>query len=160
SRGREVLDVGGFVVGTLWYISPEQIRGQFVDARADLYALGCVLYECVTGQPPFALADAHAAFDAHLYQLPWPPSQLVDGVPPALDTLVLRLLQKTPEDRIGHADDVAAALAELGADGWDEAEAPRPQPYLYRPGFSGRADAVAELGRAVDGARARHGACV
>jgi len=52
--GRETLEIAGRVVGTTHYMAPEQIRGEMVDARADLYALGCILYEAVCGRPPFS----------------------------------------------------------------------------------------------------------
>jgi serine/threonine protein kinase len=135
---RKALEVGGEMVGTVTYMAPEQILGDFVDARADLYSLGCILAELVTGRPPFAGADRVEIGRAHLHAEPLPPSELAGGLTLPLDDLALRLLPKRPRDRIGHANDVALALAELGAAIDAPAEAPAPRAYLYRPGFAGR----------------------
>jgi serine/threonine protein kinase/tetratricopeptide (TPR) repeat protein len=140
--GREALEVVAQMQGTLEYMSPEQIRLEVIDARSDLYALGCILYEVVTGRCPFLGRGKKELMARHQYEEPVPPSRLVAGVPPALDALVLRLLAKRPRDRIGHADDVAAMLEQLGA-GADEPEAPRageaaPRPHLYRSQLHGR----------------------
>ncbi len=159
-RGRESLDVGGFVVGSPSYMAPEQIRGEFVDARADLYALGCLLYEGICGRPPFADGPLGEIYDQHLNATPVPPSERAAGVPPELDRLVMRLLAKRPPDRLGYADDVAAALAELGAAGWPDGGLAPARPYLYRAGFAGRADVLASLSEALDEAKAGAGRCV
>jgi serine/threonine protein kinase len=153
THGREVLEVGGGLVGSDAYMAPEQIRGELVDARADLYALGCILHEAVTGQPPFVDARAGRVLVQHLHRAPVPPSHRVGGLPEALDALVLRLLEKRPEERLGYAEDVAVALCALGA----EREAPAPWPrapaYLHRPGFSGRAEVLRTLRQGIDRAR-------
>ena len=151
NEGREVLDALGATGGTLAYMAPEQIRGEAVDARADLYALGCILYELVAGRPPFVASTADDFVRAHLGETPAPLSRFAPGTPEALDALVVRLLAKRPDERIGYADDVAAALARLGAEVAPEPDLPRPRAYLYRPAFAGRADALADL----DGAVAR-----
>ncbi|EYF01028.1 serine/threonine-protein kinase [Chondromyces apiculatus] len=150
-RGELELQFGGKPMGSPAYMAPEQVRGDLVDARADLYALGCMLYEAVTGSVPFMAANAALVLSMHLYATPLPPSSLVEGVPPALDALLMRLLQKRPEDRLGYADDVAAALGALGGDDIDLVaapawqRAPKPQPYLYRPGLAGRGEALRTL---------------
>ncbi|MFN7971582.1 MAG: protein kinase [Acidobacteriota bacterium] len=136
---REALEKWGDVAGTLTYMAPEQARGELVDARADLYSLGCILYELVTGRPPFV---GKQILDKHQRMEPVRPSQLVDGVPPALDDLLLRLLAKQPRHRLGHADDLAAALAKLGAETSGTIQGPRPRAYLYRSGFAGRRDVL------------------
>nr|QKW93877.1 serine/threonine-protein kinase PknK [Vitiosangium cumulatum] len=157
---REVLQVGGSVVGSEAYMAPEQIRGDFVDARTDLYALGCILYEAVTGQPPFvASRSAGGVLHQHLRRQPLPPSRVVEGLPPELDALVSRLLAKRPQERLGYAEDVAAALTALGA-GAEEPDTPRPAPYLYRPDFSGRGEVLERLARALEEASRGHGGCV
>jgi tetratricopeptide (TPR) repeat protein/predicted kinase len=142
---RETLEAGGAMTGTAAYMAPEQILGEPIDARADLYALGCILYELVAGRPPFVGASAAQVIRAHVRSVPEPVSGRVDGVSADLDALILRLLAKRPRDRPGHADDVGAALAALG--GQDEASAPGPKPraYLYRPGFSGRDEVLRSL---------------
>jgi len=138
TRGREILDANSAAIGTVTYMAPEQIRGEFVDARSDLYSLGCILYECLTGLPPFAGVPPSGILQAHLYQAPPPPSELAEGVSSALDRLVLRLLQKEPSHRLGYVDDVALALdAELQNHAREEPSSPRPS-YIYRPPFVGR----------------------
>ncbi len=140
--GRETLDLDAGAFGTILYCAPEQIRGESVDARADLYSIGCILYELLTGHLPFRADSAAELARMHLEARPTPPSALVDGIAPELDTLVVKLLAKQPRARLGYADDLAVALRRLGA-----AQISRPGPpsrsYLYHPGFSGR---EAELG--------------
>jgi serine/threonine protein kinase len=150
AAGREVVDVGSQMVGTTGYMAPEQISGERVDARCDLYALGCMLYEALTGTVPFVGRNAMEVVGMHLMKAPEPPSRRVDGVPPALDELVLRLLAKSPRDRIGHADDVAQALWEIararaGGDARPTVPIVKPSAYLYRPALVGRDDALATL---------------
>jgi tetratricopeptide (TPR) repeat protein len=155
-HGREALEVGGAILGSAPYMAPEQIRGDFVDARADLYALGCILYEALTGRPPFVSAEGRSSIAQRFLGAPVPPSERVGGVPAALDALVLRLLEKRPEDRPGYADDVAAALASVGAGG-APARPRRLQAYLFRPGFSGRTQALVALMERMDQARRGEG---
>jgi eukaryotic-like serine/threonine-protein kinase len=163
---REALASASFAGGTVYTMSPEQIRGELVDARADLYALGCILYELLTGRPPFSGQHAAHVLWQHLNAEPERPSELVPDVPEALDVLVLRLLAKQPRERFGHADDVATALGRLGAEhsaapGSDLApERPRPRAYLYRPSFAGREEALAELEPHLDRLEAGGGALV
>jgi len=148
--GREVVDVGAQMVGTTGYMAPEQISGERVDARCDLYALGCMLYEALTGSVPFVGRTAMEVVGMHIMQPPVPPSARVDGVPPALDQLVMRLLAKSPRERIGHADDVASALwqisrARQGSEARLSMPIVKPSAYLYRPGIIGREECVATL---------------
>lgn len=145
TAGRESLDTREETGGTLAYMAPEQIRGEFVDARADLYALGCILYECTTGSPPFRGKRATALIDAHLYSSPVPPNRLVRGIPAALESLILRLLAKRAQDRLAHAQDVAAVLEEIGVGGGSWGSEWTPRAYLYRPEFTGRREALATL---------------
>ena len=137
--GREALAVGGTIVGTTHYMSPEQIRGELVDARADLYSLGCILYEALCGRPPFLGASASGILSMHLYEAPVPPSAREPSVPLWLNSLVLGLLAKDPRARIGYAGDVAALVRRaLGATPPGE-DAPA---YVYRPRMIGRAGEV------------------
>jgi serine/threonine protein kinase len=150
---REALAAVGFTAGTVSTMAPEQIRGELVDARADLYSLGCILYELVTGRPPFVDEAPVQVLWQHLNAEPEAPSKLVGDVPEGLEELILRLLAKNPRERLGHADDVAAALGRLGAEdgpgtGSSEGEAwPKARAYLYRPGFAGREEPLSELER-------------
>ncbi len=105
----------GDVVGTLEYVAPEQITGDEVEARADLYSLGCVLYESLTGQSPFPRATDVALLWAHVHEEPTPPSQARPELPRALDTVFARALAKDPSRRYASAGElVAAARSALG----------------------------------------------
>jgi Leucine-rich repeat (LRR) protein/tRNA A-37 threonylcarbamoyl transferase component Bud32 len=101
------------VVGTPAYMAPEQAAGQAVDGRADLFSLGCVLYELCTGERPFAAADALAVLHRLATHTPAPLRQVNPAVPVALSDLVMQLLAKNPEDRPGSAQAVAEALQSI-----------------------------------------------
>ena len=158
--GRESLEVAGKVEGTPEYMSPEQIRGEYVDARADLYAVGCILYEGVTGQVPFRAGTAGGTLRAHVKVPPTPPRDLRPDVPEALNDLILHLLAKKAGDRLGYARDIIATLGRLGCPSTGWATAPPSRDYLYRPGFVGRSSTVSELERHVRRAVARPGHCI
>ncbi|HSM18117.1 MAG TPA: protein kinase [Gemmatimonadales bacterium] len=89
----------GMIVGTPTYMSPEQLTGEEVDARTDLYAVGVVLYEFLTGQLPLTAPTVMALFAKVLSEEPERPGTLVEGVPAGLDELIMHLLAKRPEDR-------------------------------------------------------------
>jgi serine/threonine-protein kinase len=112
---------GDVVVGTLAYAAPEQLTGDAVDARTDVYALGCVLQECLTGRPPFTVEDDHALIVAHLEAAPPAPSSLRPGLPPALDGVLARALAKTRDRRYRSCGELAAAARQAAAQ-------PRPVP--------------------------------
>lgn len=154
---REALEASGSAAGTIPYMSPEQLRGEFLDARSDLYSVGCLLYELVVGAPPFSGAPRQV-MTGHLETPPVPPSERVSGVPARLERVILRLLSKNLNDRYGHADEVAAELAELAEDVARLSEFPPARPYLYRPRFVGREALLQHLvmlrERAADGAGA------
>ena len=86
----------GHWVGTLDYVAPEQIRGERIDARADVYASGCLLFYMLTGSVPFAREGDEARLWAHLSEPPPKPSERVDGLPPAFDDVIERALAKNP----------------------------------------------------------------
>ncbi|MFG2501832.1 protein kinase [Streptomyces sp. NPDC048441] len=102
----------GFIVGTPPYMAPEQARGH-PEPRSDLYALGCVLFELITGQLPFQAPDTVGYLSAHLTQEPPAPSSVSPDIPSAWDDLVLNLLRKDPDHRYAHATDLAQALHQL-----------------------------------------------
>lgn len=103
------------VMGTAQYLSPEQARGEVVDARSDLYSAGVLLYELLTGRPPFTGESAVAIAYQHVSEMPVPPSQVDSGVSPEIDAVVLRALAKRPDDRYQSAiefrADVERAIA-------------------------------------------------
>ena len=103
----------GAILGTPAYMAPEQGRGEAVDARADLFSLGCVLYAMAAGRPPFQAPDSVSLLVAVATEEPAPPRQLNPAVPPALSDLILRLLAKKPDDRPPSARAVAEALRAL-----------------------------------------------
>jgi len=131
--------------GTPFYMSPEQVEARPVDPRSDLYSLGCLLFEVLTGRPPFVGETPYDIAYARTRTLAPLPSEFAD-VPRELDGLVARLLETRPEDRFGDATEVAARLADhLGVDparptGW-----PAPRGYLFRPELAGRTQAVEAL---------------
>src|SRR5688572_3668944 len=107
---RSTLTATGTSIGTPAYMAPEQAAGESVDHRADLYALGVVAYEALTGHPPFEGRSAQQLLAAHATQSPEPVERRRASVPPALASLVMRLLEKNPADRPQTADVALAAL--------------------------------------------------
>ncbi|MGW9437014.1 protein kinase domain-containing protein [Streptomyces sp. NPDC055607] len=103
----------GTVIGTPQYLSPEQALGRTVDPRSDLYSVGCLLYELVTGTVPFAGDSALSIAYAHVQQAPRIPSTLNPALPPAVDALVLRAMQKDPSARFPGAAEMLAAVDEV-----------------------------------------------
>ena len=103
-------------LGTASYMSPEQIRADTLDGRADLWALGVVLYEMLTGRRPFRGDERVAIADAILYRQPELPSMYRRDIPEALERLVLRLLEKDPTMRHATADEVRRDLVRTGRD--------------------------------------------
>ena len=87
------------VMGTAQYLSPEQARGEIVDARSDLYSTGVLLYELLTGRPPFTGESAVSVAYQHVSEMPTPPSQIDDGVSPEIDLIVLAALAKRTDER-------------------------------------------------------------
>ncbi|MCI4673990.1 Stk1 family PASTA domain-containing Ser/Thr kinase [Candidatus Mycolicibacterium alkanivorans] len=101
------------VIGTAQYLSPEQARGESVDARSDVYSLGCVLYEILTGQPPFIGDSPVAVAYQHVREDPVPPSQKHPGISPELDAVVLKALAKNPDNRYQTAAEMRSDLVRV-----------------------------------------------
>jgi eukaryotic-like serine/threonine-protein kinase len=98
------------VIGTAQYLSPEQARGERVDSRSDLYSTGCLLYELLTGRPPFTGDSPVAIAYQHVRENPIPPSRVDPDVPAWADAIVLKAMAKSPADRYQTAADMRADL--------------------------------------------------
>src|SRR4051794_211347 len=111
--GASQMTEAGSIVGTAQYLSPEQARGAPVDPRSDLYSLGIVLYEMLTGKVPFTGDTPVEIAMKHLSQIPEPPSKLRANVPHDLDAIVMRALAKDPDQRYASAEEMDADLARV-----------------------------------------------
>jgi hypothetical protein len=111
SSSSSTLTETGSVLGTPVFLAPEQALGEAVDGRTDVYALGAVLFACLTGRPPFVEHTLTAMLLAHAQKAPPPPSLFVSGLPTGTDEVVLRCLQKKPEQRYASAKDMGDAVA-------------------------------------------------
>jgi serine/threonine-protein kinase len=108
------LTTTGTTMGSLYYMSPEQVRGEVVDYRSDVYSVGVSLYEMVTGQRPFQSDSDVAIMAAHLQQMPKPPIELRPGLPKALSDVIMTAMAKNPAQRFQSADAFRAALKTVG----------------------------------------------
>jgi serine/threonine-protein kinase len=100
----------GQMVGTPAFMAPEVVQGAEADARADVYALGVVLYQMLTGRTPFRAETPLALLHAHVHTPPPPPRTVMPGLPPAVDQVMLRALAKEPSERFQSAGALARAL--------------------------------------------------
>jgi serine/threonine protein kinase len=108
------LTLEGQTVGTCRYMAPEQITGDAeLTGAADLYALGCILYRAIVGEPAFDGESIIDIFEAHLYSEPRPPAAVAEDCPEDLSNLILRLLAKEPHDRLASANEVKEALEDI-----------------------------------------------
>jgi tRNA A-37 threonylcarbamoyl transferase component Bud32 len=115
------------VIGTAQYLSPELARGERVDARSDLYSTGCLLYELLTGRPPFTGDSPVAIAYQHVRENPIPPSRIDPEIPPWADTIVLRAMAKAPKDRYQSAAEMRADI-QRALSGMMTGAAPAPVP--------------------------------
>jgi eukaryotic-like serine/threonine-protein kinase len=122
----------GSVLGTLHYMSPEQVRGERVDARSDLYSTGVTLYEIVTGRRPFDGSTEYEVMTSHLEQVPTLPSDINPAIPYSLSMTVLKSLAKDPAERFQSATDFLNALTHILLD-----ETPTLQTLAIQPGSPG-----------------------
>jgi len=134
---RPRLSVTGALLGTPAYMPPEQLQGERVDGRSDLYALGCMLHELATGRPLFDGA-LMAVLSQQLYAQPTPASELNPAVPRGLERFILRLVAKNRDDRPATAEDARAELDGLMAPGSIASRPDDPLRALAHAGFVGR----------------------
>jgi eukaryotic-like serine/threonine-protein kinase len=151
----------GMMVGTYYYMPPEQALGGEVTPRADLYSVGAMLYEMVTGRPPFLGDDSVAIIGQHINTPPVSPNWHRPDLPPPLAALIMRLLEKDPQKRPATAKEVLEVIEaiEAGKDGELSAEASRvlAENPLYRRVFVGREPELRQLQSAFDGAASGQG---
>ena len=113
------------VIGTAQYLSPEQARGETVDARSDIYSAGCLLYELLVGRPPFIGESPVSVAYQHVREAPIPPSQLDPVVTPDINAVTLKALAKDPADRYQSAREMKADIARVLAGQQATAMVPR-----------------------------------
>ncbi|HEV2640539.1 MAG TPA: Stk1 family PASTA domain-containing Ser/Thr kinase [Actinocrinis sp.] len=130
------------VVGTAQYLSPEQAKGERIDARSDLYSTGCLLYELLTGRPPFIGDSPVAVAYQHVREAPKPPSYYDPAIPAVADTIVLKALRKKPEERYQSADEMRTDL-ECALDGRPLASEAVKEPEPAEPDPAAQAEAAA-----------------
>jgi serine/threonine-protein kinase len=111
--GASQMTEAGSIIGTAQYLSPEQAKGAPVDQRSDLYSVGVVLYEMLTGKVPFSGDTPLEIAMKHLSKVPEPPSKLRSEIPEDLDMIVLRALAKDPEERYQSAEEMGADLSRV-----------------------------------------------
>ena len=162
---RSRLTADGAMVGTVAYMSPEQGLGRPADARSDLYSLGAVLYQITCGTVPFEGDDAAAVISQHVSTVPVTPSWHRSEVPRPLEQLLLKLLAKTPEERLGSATEVTEALEAIGSispGGFAEERSETAQALdrLSEGALLGRTREMKELRSAIDDAIAGRGRVV
>ncbi len=110
AAGDRALTRTGLALGSLYYMSPEQIKAQPTDARSDLYSVGVTLYEMVTGKRPLRGDSEYAIMNAHLVEIPTPPEELNPSLPPDVSAAILKALAKDPRERFQTAAEFTSAL--------------------------------------------------
>ncbi|HEX8711898.1 MAG TPA: protein kinase [Terracidiphilus sp.] len=110
SAGDLQLTRPGTTMGSVYYMSPEQVRGGTVDARSDIYSFGVTLYEMLTGRKPFQADTSYSVLNAQLNETPTPPVQLNPALPQALNEIILKAMAKAPADRFQSADEMRNAI--------------------------------------------------
>ncbi|MEL6179859.1 MAG: protein kinase, partial [Myxococcota bacterium] len=144
----EALRRAGQLAGSLPYISPEQCLGEPLDSRADLYALGCMMYECLAGRPPFMGNTSQIMMDQHIHSTPPLLTQLGVELPPGWDRtvdLMDGLLAKAPRRRPGHVQVVLRVLEDSARVPVQRDPSLEGRPYLHKPSLLGRAEVLQQL---------------
>ncbi len=130
----------GSVLGTLNYMSPEQCTGRSASTASDVYSLGCVLYECLTGRRPYDGNSAMVVIQQHVHQTPLPPSHFAKRIPPQMESICLKALSKAPSDRFQDAGELLQNLLLLRLD-----EGDRPSDSAQQPSKAGKFPPMALL---------------
>ncbi len=104
----------GNIIGTLEYMSPEQIRGEETDARSDIYGLGIMLYEILTGRLPFESENEFVLMKAHTEETPVLPRQINPNIPPEIENAIVKAISKNPNERFQNADEFLQTMLDLG----------------------------------------------
>jgi len=141
--GEPSITQDGIIVGTVAYVAPEIALGKGADARSDLYSFGAVLYEMVTGKPPFPGEDPVKIIFSHIHDYPVSPSRLNPKVPPALAECIMKLLEKEPGKRYQSTADLLKVLRDVAEEFLREVYAPSRKPVIVVP--SPRPTAVREV---------------
>ena len=150
-RGLPNSPVESAVAGTVYYLAPEVIAGQPSDVASDLYAFGVMLYEMVAGRVPFSDYDEQSILSQHLNESVVPPSQSKKDVPPALESIILRLLAKDPHGRFASAREVCRALEQIVVT--PERMGARTNLPKGLPDLAARADELAQIKRLLESNR-------
>ena len=157
---------GKVIMGTLLYMSPEQAMGGDVSTRSDLYSLGCMFYQMVTGRTPFLGDDPQTVIGQHLNTPAVSPRWLNPEIPPGLEALILRMLEKDPDRRPASASDVQRTMQsiEVGVDGEQPAQETPTEAsglsHVYRTTFVGRDAELRQLHGAFDNSLSGEGSLV
>ena len=154
AEGRELLELHGDSAGTVRYMAPEQAQGDPVDARADLYSLGCIIWELANGGWPEGVPTGQRLFPEA--EEPSIPPLVAGEIPAGIEVLVRQLLSVNPVERLGYADDVARRLSEVIGAG-PEAPGFGSRPYVYRPRLTGRGSDLSHLRDRLSGIRRGEG---
>ena len=123
----------GVIVGTVAYVAPEVALGKSADARSDLYSLGAVLYEALSGKPPFQGDDPIKVIFGHIHDMPVPLGRLNSKVPQALADCVMKLLEKEPEKRYQSTEDLLKTMREISEEFLKETLVPTHKPSIVVP---------------------------
>lgn len=127
AAGVSKLTATGMALGSLYYISPEQVRNSGIDARSDFYSLGVTFYEAVTGKRPIEGDTEYSIMHGHLERIPIAPAELNPQLPSAISSVIMKALEKNPADRFPSAEDFQAALRSCGGFGAEMASSVHPR---------------------------------